>query len=194
MTNEVTEHPRAKAKYLWMDLETAGLDPTRRQILEMAVIVTDDELGRIEAFSMPLHFIDDGTNMDDMARRMHLHNGLLIECGMARFSRRSAQEWLTNTIELCEWETKTGKPILAGQSIAFDRSFIKHHMPKVEAMLSHRMYDVRTLALALEDAGAQDRIESDGKHRARSDVEASLRFARAHRNFLRHVLSDQGSV
>lgn len=65
---------------VWLDLETSGLDPRRDSILEIAMIVTDDDLNQIgEPFVSlvkPLHTRGYEV-MDDFVKEMHTKNGLL---------------------------------------------------------------------------------------------------------------------
>ena len=64
---------------VWMDLEMTGLDPARHVIVEIATLVTDDELAIVAegpdlVVSVPPEALDE---MEDVVRRMHGKSGLL---------------------------------------------------------------------------------------------------------------------
>ena len=64
---------------VWMDLEMTGLDPSRHVIVEIATLVTDDDLDLVaEGPDIVVH--QPGTAlaaMDDVVREMHERSGLL---------------------------------------------------------------------------------------------------------------------
>ena len=64
---------------VWMDLEMTGLDHTRDQIVEIATIVTDDELRIIaEGPDLVIHADDEALGaMDPVVVEMHTKSGLL---------------------------------------------------------------------------------------------------------------------
>ena len=63
----------------WMDLEMTGLDPTRHVIVEIATLLTDDELKLIaEGPDIVVHATtEELEGMDDVVRNMHTRSGLL---------------------------------------------------------------------------------------------------------------------
>ena len=78
--------PRVAAVLAWMDLEMTGLDPTRHAIVEIATLVTDDEL---EIIAEGPDLVVGGSEeqlaaMDDVVRAMHPRSGLLDAIGSRR--------------------------------------------------------------------------------------------------------------
>ena len=67
----------------WMDLEMTGLDPVRNVIVEIATIVTDDELNIVaEGPDLVIGATPEQlADMDDVVRRMHTTSGLLTAIG-----------------------------------------------------------------------------------------------------------------
>ena len=64
---------------VWMDLEMTGLDPKRDAIVEIATLITDDELEMIAegpdlVIAAPPETL---AAMDDVVRQMHVRSGLL---------------------------------------------------------------------------------------------------------------------
>jgi oligoribonuclease len=64
---------------IWMDLEMTGLDESRHVIVEIATLVTDDDLNIIaEGPNLVIHQPDEVmAHMDDFVTNMHTVSGLL---------------------------------------------------------------------------------------------------------------------
>jgi oligoribonuclease len=77
-----------------MDLEMTGLDPDRHVILEVAVIVTDDELDIVaEAEPLILQATEDQlAEMDKVVQEMHAANGLLEEVRRSELTLAEAEQ------------------------------------------------------------------------------------------------------
>ncbi len=77
------------------------------------------------------------------------------------------------------------KPVMAGNSIHFDRSFIRRHMPLLHERLHYRLVDVSTIKeLARRwypEAEKYAPKKSDSKHRAMDDILASIEELRLYR-------------
>ena len=71
----------AETMLAWMDLEMTGLDPDQDTILEIATLITDDNLELIaEGPDLIIHASEeDLTGMDDVVVKMHTRSGLLSE-------------------------------------------------------------------------------------------------------------------
>jgi oligoribonuclease len=167
-----------------MDLEMTGLDPARHRIVEIATLVTDDNLEivaegpDIVVSASPA----DLAAMNDVVRAMHEKSGLL-----------AAIESSTTTLEEAGEETLTflkthlptaGTVPLCGNSIATDRRFLAAQLPKVEAYLHYRSIDVSTIKELARRwypeafAAAPDKA---GAHRALDDIKESLAELRYYR-------------
>ena len=64
---------------VWMDLEMTGLDPTTDVIVEVATLVTDDDLEILaEGPDLVIHQPDEALEtMDPVVVEMHTNSGLL---------------------------------------------------------------------------------------------------------------------
>src|SRR5437764_10263907 len=64
---------------VWMDLEMTGLDPALNAIVEIATLVTDDDLAVVaEGPDLVVHQPPEVlATMDDVVRKMHTKSGLL---------------------------------------------------------------------------------------------------------------------
>ena len=63
---------------VWMDLEMTGLDPTTDLIVELATLITDDELTLVdEGPDLVIHVSDEVlSTMSPVVQRMHAQSGL----------------------------------------------------------------------------------------------------------------------
>lgn len=167
----------------WLDLETTGLDPDDdHEILELALQVDGGPV-----HSWVLHF-DLGTYeacggvIDTNVREMHTASGLFAACRHARY--RTAEVESAAIVALCGYDSEPLQ--LAGNSVWFDRMFLRHYMPQLEKRFHYRMLDVSSVALFAESFGIP-RPESPSVHRAGPDIERSQRMLRYYRERLAAV-------
>jgi oligoribonuclease len=128
-----------------MDLEMTGLDPAHNVIVEIATIVTDDELNIVAEgpdlviCATPEQLED----MDDVVRRMHTTSGLLTAIGNSTVTVDHAA---AATLEFIKSHVPAaGSVPLCGNSIAMDRRFLRHYMPALDEYFHYRTVDVSTL-------------------------------------------------
>src|SRR5215831_13513189 len=105
----------------WMDLEMTGLDHTRDVIVEIATLVTDDDLAVVaEGPDLVVHQPPDVlARMDDFVREMHTRSGLLpqIEASTVSLADAGAQTLAFLREHIPEAHTVP----LCGNSIGTDR-------------------------------------------------------------------------
>ncbi len=131
----------SEQKFIWTDLETSGLSVDDNKILEIAVVATDNKLNVLGEYKVVLK-CDDFSDMNDFVLDMHTKNGLIEDCKKAYMNLAYVEKEL---IKWCE-DLKLGdKPIMAGNSVHFDKSFVRKWMPKFDAILHYRILDVSTL-------------------------------------------------
>jgi oligoribonuclease len=161
----------------WLDLEMTGLDPNRHVILEIATLVTDDDLEILaEGPNLIVHQPADVLDaMDDVVRDMHQRSGLL---DMVSSSTVSLEDAGTRTLDfLREHIPEPGSVPLCGNSIGTDRRFLAVWLPELDRFLHYRSVDVSTVKelcrrwfpQALEKAPAKG-----GLHRALDDIRESV--------------------
>ena len=129
---------------VWIDCEMTGLDLARDALIEIACVVTDDELNLLddgidEVIKPPPEALD---QMADLVRSMHTASGLLgvLEAGI---TLAEAQERVLDYVRGHVKEPR--KAPLCGNSIATDRSFLARDMPELDAYLHYRMVDVSSI-------------------------------------------------
>ena len=129
----------------WMDLEMTGLDPVRHVIVEIATLLTDDELRPIaEGPDIVVHATSDELmQMDDVVRSMHSRSGLLAAIEMSPISLANAG---LQTLEFLRAHIGEPRSVpLCGNSIGTDRRFLAAHLPEVEEFLHYRSIDVSSV-------------------------------------------------
>jgi oligoribonuclease len=191
---------------VWLDLETTGLDPRTGSILEIAIVITDDELNEVGTPYVSLvKSLDEPrglSSMDAFVKNMHTKSGLLddlaktgelhepwnvaLDAGM--FLTASLVKDATDLKSI----VKATKYLhtLAGSSIHFDRSWLAGHMTELLSDFSHRMIDVSSLTemakrWAPEIYAKRPGLGPDGKplpmHRALDDIRNSIETLRYYR-------------
>jgi oligoribonuclease len=129
----------------WMDLEMTGLELSRHVIVEIATLITDDDLRVIaEGPDLVCHCAEeDLALMDETVRTMHTRSGLLAA---VRGSSVSLQDAGRQTLDFLRSHIKTaGEVPLCGNSIGTDRAFLARHLPDVQAFLHYRSIDVSSI-------------------------------------------------
>jgi oligoribonuclease len=170
---------------IWMDLEMTGLDESRHVIVEIATLVTDDDLNIIaEGPNLVIHQPDEVmVHMDDFVTNMHTVSGLLE---MIKSSTVSEAEAMQQTLDFIkEHSPEPNKIPLCGNSIRTDRTFLAKYMPEIENWLHYRCVDVSTIKELVKrwNPGLEHaRPKSEGiTHRAMDDIRdsvAELKFYR----------------
>lgn len=169
----------------WMDLEMTGLDPDTHVIVEIATLVTDDDLNIVEEGPDLVIFQPDDVlaRMDDFVTNMHTVSGLLPAIKASAVSHEQAMQETLAFIK--KHSPEQGKVPLAGNSIGTDRRFLARHMPDIENWLHYRCVDVSSVKELVKrwyPGMEHARPGKGGTHRAMDDVRESveeLRFYRA---------------
>jgi oligoribonuclease len=169
----------------WMDLEMTGLDPEKHVIVEIATLVTDDDLNIVaEGPDLVIHQPPQRlATMDDFVTNMHTESGLLP---LIAASTVTEAEACARTLEFIRLHSpEPGKVPLAGNSIRTDRSFLARHMPEIENWLHYRCVDVSTVKELVKRwyPGLEHARPSSGVlHRAMDDVRDSVAEMRHYRD------------
>jgi oligoribonuclease len=161
----------------WMDLEMTGLDPSRNVIVEIATLVTDDDLNLVaEGPDLVVHQPPEAlAAMDDVVVGMHTRSGLLPAISASTITLEEAG---AATLAFLKEHIASPRSVpLCGNSIGTDRRFLAAHLPEIEEFLHYRSVDVSTVKElikrwnpALLDAAPR---KAEG-HRALDDIRESL--------------------
>lgn len=202
---------------VWIDLETTGLVATKERVLEVACIITDDDLNEVARFERVTNqaLYTEFAKVDPYVIEMHYANGLwresmlkgdkyehlpeAIDNDLARFIVAHGHVKRVVTKDDGTSKEVTDKPQLAGSTISFDRAFLDVHFPLTSSQLHYRNVDVssfnevakrmwpRTFEARPRDAGGS-------KHRGMDDIVNSLNVLRYYTtNLGPRVFSGEGN-
>lgn len=165
----------------------------------------------------PLHLLGYEA-MDDFVKKMHTKSGLLDRlynigalfhgedpsaCLLSELPRRgdverAAIEWcyeiagrdgVPSTCEVVAYDVLRKTP-LGGNTVHFDKRWLIHHMSDLEALFSHRIYDVSSFTEEMKRSApdvyaGRPGLGPDGRpvpmHRALDDITNSIETARYYR-------------
>jgi oligoribonuclease len=160
-----------------MDLEMTGLDPTRHLIVEIATLITDDDLTVLaEGPDIVVHAGHDQLlRMDDAVRAMHTGSGLLAAVIASSISLEEAGK---RTLEFLQRHIPAPRSVpLCGNSIGTDRRFLAAQLPAVEDFLHYRSVDVSSVKELCRRWYPDVLVHAPAKaetHRAREDIRESI--------------------
>jgi oligoribonuclease len=161
----------------WIDLEMTGLEPSRHVIVEIASLVTDDDLNIVaEGPDLVVHASPEQlAEMDDFVTAMHTRSRLLDEINASTLTLEEAGAQTMAFLKLHIPEPRTVP--LAGNSIGTDRRFLATQLPEIEEYLHYRSVDVSTIKELARRwypevmAGAPTKAAG---HRAMDDIRESV--------------------
>jgi oligoribonuclease len=160
-----------------MDLEMTGLEPERHVIVEIATLITDDELNVIgEGPDLVIHASpDEMAQMGDFVTEMHTKSGLIA---LIESSSTSVADAESATLDFLKEHISEARTVpLCGNSIGTDRRFLQDYMPTLEAFFHYRNVDVSTLkelARRWYPEILANVPEKDSAHRALDDIRESI--------------------
>lgn len=166
----------SQSNYLvWMDLEMTGLEPERDVIIEIATIITDNDLnvvaeGPVIAVHQPDMLLK---AMDEWNTKTHGNSGLTERVRQSTLNTRAAE---LKTLEFLQQYLAKGVSPLCGNSIHQDRRFLVKYMPELEAFFHYRNIDVSTvkeLAKRWQPEVVKS-FEKKGSHQALDDIRESI--------------------
>lgn len=173
-------------KIVWIDCEMTGLSLEHDALVEVAALVTDDELNVLgEGVEVVIKPSPEALEqMNDFVRSMHEKSGLLpeLENGV---TMEEAQDKVLDYIR--EWVPEAGKAPLGGNSVGTDRTFLVRDMPELVEHLHYRVIDVSTikeLARRWYPRAYFQAPAKTGNHRALGDIEDSIDELRYYRQIL----------
>lgn len=167
-----------------MDLEMTGLDPATEVIVEIATLITDDELNVVAEGPDLVIFQPEAllVAMDPFVVQMHTSSGLLTAI---RESTITLEQAGAQTLEFIKKHVPEPRTIpLCGNSIGTDRRFLAKYLPEIENYLHYRSVDVSTIKELVKRwyPGLEiTRPTKAGAHRALDDVQESIRELRFYR-------------
>jgi oligoribonuclease len=167
-----------------MDLEMTGLEPARDRIVEIASLITDDNLelvaeGPDVVIATPPEVLG---AMEDTVQLMHTKSGLLAAIAASTSTLHEAGAMTLDFLR--RHIPEPGTVPLCGNSIGTDRRFLAAWLPEIDRFLHYRSVDVSTvkeLARRWYPDAFAAAPEKAGGHRALDDIRESLAELRYYR-------------
>jgi oligoribonuclease len=129
---------------IWIDLEMSGLRPEADTILEVAVVITTQNLqlvaeGPVRAVHQSDAVLD---GMDNWNKATHARSGLTERVRASSLSEAQVED---EVLVFLAQHVPSGVSPMCGNSICQDRRFLARCMPRLEAYFHYRNLDVSTL-------------------------------------------------
>lgn len=171
---------------VWIDTETTGLDPATDDLLEIAVVVTRNDLTEVGAYDTvitPSHGVDASVErMGAFVREMHTANGLIDAIrGPGAHDPGAADQLVAGAIDRFT-VGHAGPFLIGGNSTTHDRGFLARHAPQTFSRLHYRSIDASGIEQEMirdgydrQIAAWRDRFEPSEAHRALGDIRDSIR-------------------
>jgi len=174
---------------VWIDTETTGLDYKKEALLEIAVVVTDNDLNEITSYASIIKTPKRKfRRMNDYVRNMHITSGLLTE--LETFGGKDVRKVENEILEMLDRYGLEKKLVLGGNSVHFDRRMLETRMPRLMARFTHQNLDVSSIGLVAKrwTPHVYDHIKELGEntnpHRAWFDILSSVEQLRNYRQFV----------
>ncbi len=170
----------APNRIVHIDTETTGLHPHEGLLLEIAVVITDDDLHPVAEYTSliehDLRQVRDA--LDPFTRSMHEANALLEDLEAFQSSGKHLA-WVEEEVISFLGAHGADRAVAAGSSIGFDRGWLDVHMPTLNRdHLHYRNVDVSTIK-ELARRWAPDVFaaapEKQLGHRALADIHETIR-------------------
>lgn len=176
---------RYQTNLVWIDLEMTGLDAGHDTILEIATIITDNQLNILaQGPSQVIHHSDETLAlMDAWNQKHHGKSGLIDAVRSSSVSMLAAEDAALTFIQAyCKKNTAP----LCGNSVWQDRIFIKKYMPRLEDYLHYRIIDVSSIKEAIKrwypESPYANFVKAEN-HRAMEDIIQSIEELKHYRTY-----------
>lgn len=173
---------------VWIDMEMSGLEVERERILEIAVLLTDDDLEVVaEGPELVLHQPEAVlAAMDEWNQRHHGESGLVERVRASQLREAEAER---EVLDFLKRHVPAAEAPLAGNSVHQDRAFLRRYMPRLHAHLHYRNVDVSTLKELVGRWYPEVARRAPAKkkaHRALEDIRESIDELRYYRRAVFH--------
>ena len=152
----------------------SGLYPDKDVILEVATIVTDENLKILaEGPVLAVHQTENiFESMDEWNKKHHAQSGLIERCRKSCLTIEDCEKMVLDFIK--PFTEKNGN-LLCGNSITQDRRFIYKYMPKLTEWLNYRNIDVSSVKeLSFRWYPNLPEFQKMERHQALDDIRESI--------------------
>jgi oligoribonuclease len=173
-----------------------GLDVVNDEIIQIACFVTDYDLNLLDEEGLELVVSQTKERMDQMdewCTKTHAKTGLTERVLLSNITPEYAANALISYVQ--ELIPEPGKAILAGNSVHYDKEFLRRQpYGKFLDHLHHRILDVSSIKEAARrwsDLNLLKQIpRKKGTHEARQDILESIEEARFYRDTIFRMSSE----
>jgi len=132
------------SRLIWIDMEMTGLNPETDRIIEVALVVTDQDLNvQAQGPVRVVHQADEILDaMDSWNKGTHGRSGLIDKVRASVLSEAQVEDEMVRF--LADLVPANASP-MCGNSVCQDRRFLARYMPRLEAHCHYRNLDVSTL-------------------------------------------------
>lgn len=168
--------PSPSNRVVFIDLETAGLEPERGAVLEVGCIIVDRELKEIarSSWAVAVDVVTLRTLMPRDVAKVHEASGLLREVLRSRVTVEIVDSELALFIR--QHEAQGG--LLGVRNATFERSWMRHYLPESLRTLHYRSLDVSALTECMRLAAWDVDSRLEPTRRALADCDYALAQAR----------------
>lgn len=175
--------PHVPQRFVWIDCEMTGLNPQVDVLLEIATIITDENLQEIAQgpdliIFQPEHHLD---AMHPDVMQLHSASGLIDR---VRESDVMLEDAYSATLACIKQYCTGYQTHLAGNSIWQDAAFLRRYMPHVMQQVHYRMLDVSSFKIAIQAWYQGDQyahVHKAKRHRALDDIRESINELKQYR-------------
>ena len=173
-----------KPMLVWLDLEMTGLSVTNDVVLEIATVVTDDQLNEVAVGpNLIIHHSDEVlAGMNEWCTKQHAKSGLVAAVKASTISLEHAED---ATLAFLKEQSEQGA-LLCGNSIGSDREFLRRYMPRLAAFFGYRLLDVSAVKECVHRWYKNDpqvKFAKKDMHRALPDVYESIEELRHYKKY-----------
>lgn len=188
--------------FVFLDIETTGLEPHDDEILEIGIVLTDDKLNEIDSQAWVIATEEAQSALRNMlasdpygyVSRMHKDNGLAGEL-LSVAADRTKRSYELEIIDWLDERDAVDQPMCGSSVGSLDRPMLKYHMPELLNTFHYRSIDsssdrefykrVAPQAWKVIEAEAIDHEAI--AHRVIADCRYSIRLRKAVWNFVKPV-------
>lgn len=164
-----------KKNLIWIDLEMTGLNLNKDHIIEIATLVTNDNLEILEEGPcLAIHQKSEILNsMNEWNKNIHIKNGLIDKVKKSFYNVKKAE---LSTINFLKKWIPSGYSPMCGSSVSNDRFFLSKYMPNLLNYFHYRSIDVSSLKELFKIWRPNHKIQIKKliKHKAINDIYNSI--------------------
>ena len=167
--------PQDPNRLIWIDLEMTGLKPDADRIIEMALVITDNDLATVA--EAPVWVVRQSEamleGMDAWNKGTHGRSGLIDKVRASVLDDATVE---AQALAFLQEHVPPKASPMCGNSICQDRRFLARWMPALEDYFHYRNLDVSSLKeLARRwKPDLMKGVPKEGKHEALADVHESI--------------------